>query len=85
MRSDTQYRALSPNKSSLLTHEDIDKLAKLSWMAMGIYQYLLLNGASSPIELSHKSPKTLYLAISDALDELIKLGLIAEVAEEVQA
>lgn len=83
MTSDTQYKAVSPNKSSLLTHEDIDKLAKLSWMAMGIYQHLLLNGGSeSIVQLGDKSPNTPYAAISAALDELIQLGLI-ETAGEV--
>jgi hypothetical protein len=83
--SDTQYKALSPKISSLMTHDDIDKLAKLSWIAMGIYQYLLLDGAKSVADLGHQSPKTPYAAISDALDELITVGLVAEVVGEVMA
>lgn len=83
MTFDTRYKALSPRKASLLSHEDIDRLAKLSWMAMGIYQYLLLNGVNSVAELGAKSPNTSYAAISNALDELIQLDLIAEVTSEV--
>lgn len=83
--SNTQYKALSLKKSSLMTHDDIDKLAKLSWIAMGIYQYLLLDGAKSVAELGSRSPKTPYAAISDALDELIAVGLVAEAVGEVSA
>lgn len=85
--TDTRYKATSPSKSSLLTHDDIDKLAKLSWMAMGIYQHLLLNGTGESVfQLGEKSPKTPYAAISAALDELIHLGLVTaeEAAEEVR-
>lgn len=81
MKFDTKFKALSPNKSSLLTHKDVDRLAVLSWLAMGIYQYLLLHGTHSIAELGHKSPNTSFAAISKGLQELVDLGLIEEVAE----
>lgn len=80
MKFDTRFRALSPNKSSLLSHEDIDKLAALSWLSMGIYQYLLLHGTQSVAGLGQKSPNTSFAAISKGLQELIDSGLIEEVA-----
>lgn len=81
MRSETKFKALAPCKSSLMTHEDIDKLAGLSWLAMGIYQYLLLSGEKSVLDLGNNSPSTSYVVISAGLQELIDSGLIEEVAE----
>ena len=78
MKFETKFKALSPNKSSLFTHEEIDRLAKLSWLAMGIYQYLLLHGTRSVAELGLKSQFTPYAVISTGLRELIDLGLIEE-------
>lgn len=81
MKFETKFKALSPNKSSLLTHDEIDKLAALSWLAMGIYQYLLLHGTQSVAGLGQKSPNTSFAAISRGLQELIDSELIEEVAE----
>lgn len=79
MKFETQYKALSPNKSSGLNHDDIDKLAKLSWLAMGIYQYLLLHGNQSIVQLGRQSPNTPFMAICGGIDELVTLGFVEEV------
>lgn len=81
MKFETKFKAVSPNKSSIFTREEIDKLAVLSWLAMGIYQYLLLHGTQSVAELGLKSRFTPYAVISTGLRELIDVGLIEEVAE----
>ena len=64
MKFETKFKAVSPNKSSIFTREEIDKLAVLSWLAMGIYQYLLLHGTQSVAELGLKSRFTPYAVIS---------------------
>jgi hypothetical protein len=57
-------------------------LDRLSLLANGIYSYLQNKGTAANIkQLGEKAKRIPYAAISDALDELIQLGLIAEVEE----
>lgn len=81
MKFETQYKALSLNKSGALNHENLDKIAKLSWLAMGIYQYLLLHGSQSITQLGHRSPTTPFAVISSGLHELIEQEFIIEVVD----
>lgn len=82
MKFDTQYKAVLLNKSSGFDDETVDELAKLSWLAMGLYQYLLLHGNHSIVQLGLNSPGTPYAQISKGLQELVELGLVQEVTSE---
>lgn len=76
-----KYNAFVPNTYPHLTLEDVNKLAKLDWLAMGIYQYLIIHGAKSVEELAQNSPTTPYTEIRKALCKLILLSLVVEEAE----
>lgn len=82
MKAEIQFEAVScKHLNGSLTLDEINKLAKLNWLAMGIYQYLTLHGPKSVLELGHESPTTPFAVISKGLQELIDLGLVAEVVE----
>lgn len=69
---ESQYKALANFSGSYR------ELAKLSWLAIGIYLYLVYNSPATIEQLGKHSPSTPYAQISNALDELIALGLVAE-------
>lgn len=77
-----KYEAVSAKHlNGTLTLDEIERLAKLSWLAMGIYQYLVLHGTKSIAELGYESPTTSHAEISKGLEQLAELGLIKKAAE----
>lgn len=76
-----KYIAATLDINGMCSIEEITKLAKVSWVAMGIYQYLIRHGAKSPLDLVAASPSTPMELVCDALEELIALELVKGGAE----
>lgn len=77
------YQAL-PYQPGLIDSQNLGKLGDLSLLAVGVFCHLRWKGKKTLEQLGESDSLMPYAEIETALNELIVLGLVAEIQSEVQ-